>query len=145
MRSFATYMIWVQPQLTRQFSKHMTMSTINYVQPLYTNLRLRKGLNSEAYTSYYSSHSHIGMTSQNMRRTVKSNGWGGAGNTNDTGRPVLRCYDDSDTGGGALHNKPKEQQQLVRMRWNKAFGWPYLLVKLRPWGRVLNQSVSHHD
>lgn len=39
----------------------------------------------------------------------------------------------------------KEQQRLVRMRRSKAFGWPYLLVKLRPWGRVLNQSVSHDD
>lgn len=39
----------------------------------------------------------------------------------------------------------KEQQRLVRMRWSKALGWPYLLVKLRPWGRVLNQSVSHDD
>jgi len=39
----------------------------------------------------------------------------------------------------------KQQQRLVRMRRSKAFGWPYLLVKLRPWGRVLNQSVSHDD
>lgn len=44
-------------------------------------------------------------------------------------------------GTGAL----ARQRPVRRMKWHRAFGRPYLLVKLRPRGRVLNQSVSHGD
>lgn len=50
----------------------------------------------------------MNMTSHNRRRTVRSNGWGGAGISNDTRRLVSRCREDLDTEGGALQNRPRK-------------------------------------
>lgn len=63
----------------------------------------------------------------------------------EEGGPVSRCHEDLDTEGEALQKRPKIRD-TVRMRRGPADSRPaYLFVKLRPWGRVLNQRVSHGD
>lgn len=47
--------------------------------------------------------------------------------------------------GSIAKTDQSNNSDWVRMRWSRAFGWPYLLVQLWPWGRVLNQRVSHDD